>query len=131
MLSSGASGSIPRSSSLKEIPFVDLVQELRKRLEVEVEKLIEQEDIVERLRQAIQVLDPGENPDVRSKVVAKVEERSDPLPAPTPSPQIHIDNRVHCNACGGRMEPSFRTLQSGKTVNFLMCTDSSCNNEQF
>lgn len=113
---------------------MDLVKELEQRLELEVDKLIEQEDIVERLRQALQVLKPSQDYQTRLPALGSLESQPRIVDAPPPSPQRPpepVDTRIHCNACGGRMESSIRTLQSGKTYPVLVCTDSGCNNEQF
>lgn len=54
-------------------------------------------------------------------------------PVPSPAayvqpPQIVHRNGPTCNSCGGEMHPVERTLQSGRTVNLLACSD--CSNER-
>lgn len=45
-----------------------------------------------------------------------------------PIPPIVHRNGPTCNSCGGEMHPVERTLQSGRTVNLLACSD--CSNER-
>ena len=109
------------------------LQTLKTLLEVEVEKLIAQEDVVESLRRTIWLLEEGSPKEVRHSVVGRLEKESGQVPprdvAPE-RPRVEGDSRLPCNACGGRMEPSQRVLGNGKVVNLLICTDSGCNNEQ-
>lgn len=108
---------------------MDLIQELELRLEQEVEKLLEQEDTVARLREALEVLRPTKDRPVRPEVVVAVQARPDPVPTPAPSPRIDTRSLPECPACGSGMEPGIGTLKSGKTYRALMCNDPGCRNE--
>jgi hypothetical protein len=97
------------------------------------------EDKFDALQKAIDVLEGTDsyhevraNTETSSPIVGRVEEEPREVPSVDVRPQRSpkpVDTRPFCNACGSRMEPSQRTLQSGKTVNLLICTDSGCNNE--
>lgn len=72
--------------------------------------------------------------EVRAPIVEVVESR--PMAAPPVDvrpqrPHEPVDTRLLCAGCGGRLEPATRELKSGKVVSYLMCMDSSCNNEVF
>lgn len=73
------------------------------------------------------------HPEVRQEAVEVVQERPvQAYPANGRSePKIEpATPRIHCNACGGSMEPGTRELSNGRTVHLLVCRDSGCNNEQ-
>jgi hypothetical protein len=113
---------------------VSVIDSLKEEISYKVDEIVRLTDEVERLRQALEVLDPRENSGIRSQIVERVVEEPKQVSPSNVSPERPpkpVDTRPLCNACGGRMEPGARTLQSGKTVYFLVCTDSGCNNEQF
>jgi hypothetical protein len=133
--------------------LLDLIAELEGKLRVELTKLMDlqesldvtqllvadSERLVKRYKKALDVLQgtESETESYETQVrpaVGRVEEAPREVPTPDVSPRrqvVPVDTRPLCNACGGRMEPGSRTLQSGKTVTYLVCTDSGCNNEQF
>lgn len=137
--------------------ILDFAEQLEKQIVIELDALMdleeladkykfkvdEQLEIVWRLRNALNAIqgklelvvpETIKDPESGQSSLVSVQGSSGELPPNPPSPQRPPeppDTRVLCPACGGRMEPSQRTLQSGKTVNLLMCVDSGCNNEVY
>ena len=115
-------------------------------LKQELSNLLDEIDDLEHkaevLQQTIEVFERGyvprralpDYPPVREQAVAGLESPPREVPTSDASPRrppVEVDTRPFCGGCGGRMEPAIRTLNSGKVVSYLMCTDSGCNNEQF
>lgn len=138
--------------------YVDLVREIKRQIDEVLTKLITVEEELEKLEEvrnnfrvdvkrlkiAYDALtgtsteapsrdEVRAHPEVRQEAVEVVQERPvQAYPANGRSePKIEpATPRIHCNACGGSMEPGSRELSNGRTVHLLVCRDSGCNNEQ-
>ena len=128
-------------SPILDLINMNLAEQLKQSIVEKLDEIERIEQEVFRLQQALEIIEGSggpegtvrDNPPVRKPVVEGLESRPREIPPRDVSPQRQVepvDTRPFCGGCGGRMEPAFRTLSSGKTVNYLVCTDSGCNNEQ-
>lgn len=137
---------------------MDILEQLKTSLELEVEVLLGLEEkiedldaqrrasseVVHRLRKAIGALtgqldEPlpagetklGITPDLVS--VEGLEEKSAQVPPKAPAEQPPQAGSYYsdpiCTGCGSSLYRSNRTLGNGRVVNLWVCSDSGCNNE--